>query len=445
MKHVIACHECDALHHLQQLPEQAEAHCSSCDASLYCHVSAQAISHSLALHLAAFLLFIMANSLPFIALKFAGRVQTDMLLSGPLALFAMGMNDLGLLVLLTSIVFPALTMLAALYVLIPAWLGYRAFALASVFRLMTYLMPWSLLGVFMLAVLIAIVKLLDLAEVEVGISLMAFALLLPVSVMAKQSMHSALFWPHRFADDVNMDYVQPSPALGRALNSGFLHCHTCALAVPLSSQHVDWNQHIELYCPRCDGHLHARKPNSMARTWALLVAAVILLFPANILPIMTVIQLGQGEPSTILSGVVHLIGAGMWHLGLIVFFASIMVPVSKLLTLVFLLLSVHFKSTWNPSDRTRLYRVTEMIGSWSMVDIFIIGILTSLVSLDALATIEPGIAASYFAASVMLTMLAAQSFDPRLIWDAIEKNGTVEQKRDDVSDKYTVAAEHLHG
>jgi len=135
----------------------------------------------------------------------------------------------------------------------------------------------------------------------------------------------------------------------------------------------------------------------------------------------------------------------MWHLGLIVFFASIMVPVSKLLTLVFLLLSVHFKSTWNPSDRTRLYRVTEMIGSWSMVDIFIIGILTSLVSLDALATIEPGIAASYFAVSVMLTMLAAQSFDPRLIWDAIEKNGDVEQKRDDVSDKYTVAVEHLHG
>jgi len=143
---------------------------------------------------------------------------------------------------------------------------------------------------------------------------------------------------------------------------------------------------------------------------------------------MTVIRFGQGDPSTILSCVVHLIAAGMWPLGLIVFFASIMVPLSKLLTLVFLLLSVHFKSTWNPADRTRLYRMTEMIGSWSMVDVFIIGILTSLVSLDALATIEPGIAASYFAASVVLTMFAAQCFDPRLIWDAMDADERRDQR-----------------
>ncbi|MBL4774442.1 MAG: paraquat-inducible protein A [Mariprofundus sp.] len=451
MKHVIACHECDALHYLQRLPEQAEAHCSCCDANLYRHVSSQAVSHSLALYLASLMLFIMANSLPFMSLKLAGRVQEDMLLSGPMALFAMGMGDLGLLVLCTSIVFPLLTILAALYLLIPAALGYRVFAMASVFRMMQRLMPWSLLGVFMLAVLIAMVKLLDLAEIEVGLSLMAFAVLLPVSVLAQRSMDSSLFWPHQFHDDalehVNnapVNHIQPAnhdvivaQPLGRALASGLLHCHTCAMSVQQPND--DLADHTSLHCPRCDDHLHARKANSIARTWALLIAAVMLLFPANMLPIMTVIQFGQGDPSTILSGVLHLIHAGMWPLGLIVFFASIMVPVSKLVTLVFLLLSVHFKSTWNPRDRTRLYRLTERIGSWSMVDIFIIGVLTSLVSLDALATIEPGIAASYFAVSVILTMFAAQSFDARLIWDASEKT------RDDVADEYTVKMEHIHG
>jgi len=117
----------------------------------------------------------------------------------------------------------------------------------------------------------------------------------------------------------------------------------------------------------------------------------------------------------------------MWPLGLIVFFASIMVPLTKLLALVFLLVSVQRRSGWRPEDRTRLYRITEIIGSWSMVDIFIIGILTSLVSLDAIATIRPGIAASYFAAAVVVTMIAAQSFDPRLIWDALDEEST--QKR----------------
>jgi len=246
--------------------------------------------------------------------------------------------------------------------------------------------------------------------------------------MEQKDMDRAMFWPHDMrlhSAEVSIDKPNDmsDKKLGRALQAGLLHCHTCSLSV---AQAMD--QGGASHCPRCADHLHARKPDSIARTWALLIAAIVLLLPANILPIMTVTRFTQGEPSTILSGVVHLIAAGMWPLGLIVFFASIMVPVSKLMTLVFLLYSVHVQSRWNPVDRTRLYRMTEIIGSWSMVDIFIIGILTSLVSLDALATIEPGIAASYFAASVVLTMFAAQSFDPRLIWDALDEQASEESK-----------------
>jgi len=406
---LIACHECDAVYRLEALPEGAVAHCSFCDARLYKHVSSHTLEQSIALHFAALMLFIIANTFPFISLKFAGRVETDMLMSGPMALFNIGMDGIGLLVLMTSILFPLLTMVAALYLLIAARLDVQPPGKGMVYRMVRFLVPWSMLGVFMLAVLIAIVKLLDLAEIEAGISLFAFAALLPVSVLAQQRFDSSLFWPHQFCDGRECGNINPNSAL----KGGLLHCHTCALLVG-QSEHGS-------HCPRCGDHLHARKPDSLARTWALLIAAIVMLLPANILPIMTVIRFGQGEPSTILAGVVHLIGAGMWPLGLIIFFASIMVPVSKLVALVYLLFSVQRKSTWKPDDRTRLYRVTEMIGSWSMVDIFIIGILTSLVSLDALSTIRPGAAASYFAAAVVLTMLAAQSFDPRLIWDDLER------------------------
>lgn len=135
---------------------------------------------------------------------------------------------------------------------------------------------------------------------------------------------------------------------------------------------------------------------------------------------MTVISLGQGEPDTILSGVQKLIVTGMWPLALLVFFASIVIPLAKLLVLIYLLLSIQRKSSWRPRDRTKLYRLTEVMGRWSMIDIFMISILVALVKLGTLATIETGPGATAFAAVVMLTMFAALSFDPRLIWDALE-------------------------
>ena len=174
-------------------------------------------------------------------------------------------------------------------------------------------------------------------------------------------------------------------------------------------------------CPRCGASLHYRKPNSISRTWALIWAAIILYIPANVYPVMTVISFGKGSPDTILSGVKALAEHGMWPLALLVFFASITVPMAKLIGMIYLLLSVQRKSHWRPKDRTVLYRVTEVIGRWSMIDIFMISILVALVKLQAIATIEPGPGAISFAAVVVLTMFAAMSFDPRLIWDAMEK------------------------
>lgn len=202
-----------------------------------------------------------------------------------------------------------------------------------------------------------------------------------------------------------------------AAKAGLISCLACHQLSRLPARLGN----SDAICPRCEAHIHSRKPNSISRTWALLIAAYILYIPANLLPVMTVISFGKGTPDTILSGVKELIHAGMWPIALLVFFASITVPVLKLLALTYLLLSVQYKSQWRPRDRTFLYRITEVVGRWSMIDIFMISILIALVKLQAVATIEPGMGAISFASVVILTMFAAIGFDPRLIWDRMEE------------------------
>ncbi|MEB2346563.1 MAG: paraquat-inducible protein A [Deltaproteobacteria bacterium] len=205
-----------------------------------------------------------------------------------------------------------------------------------------------------------------------------------------------------------------APRTGRAASCWT--CHDCRLLcrVPAGAAHA-------ARCPRCGAPLHARKPGSLERTWALVIAAALCYLPANLLPIMTVTSLGKAQSDTIMSGVVYLLHHGMWPLALVVFVASIFVPILKLVILVFLLVSVRRRSRWRPAERTRLYRVTEAIGRWSMVDIFVVTILVALVRLGALATIEARSGAVFFGAVVVLTMIAAESFDPRLIWDGCEE------------------------
>jgi paraquat-inducible protein A len=197
--------------------------------------------------------------------------------------------------------------------------------------------------------------------------------------------------------------------------AGLLSCHSCGL---LSEAHS--GQHAELLCPRCGGALHRRKPNSLARTWALVIAAFICYIPANLLPMTVITSLGKAESDTIMSGVIYFLQHGEWPIGLVILIASIVVPLTKLFILVYLLISVQRKSQWRPVDRTRLYRVTEAIGRWSMTDIYVVTIMVALVRLGNLATIEAGSGAIFFGAVVVLTIIAAMTFDPREIWDNME-------------------------
>ncbi len=201
-----------------------------------------------------------------------------------------------------------------------------------------------------------------------------------------------------------------------AKSQGLVLCLDCHLAV----RQVAAGPGQAQYCPRCGSRLHSRRPDSIVRTWALLITAWICVIPANLYPVMTVIYLGDGEPDTILSGVVHLAQEGMVPIAILVFVASILVPLLKLLGLMFLLLMVQRRWQLNKRQCTVLYRIIEVIGAWSMLDLFMISILVTLVDMGAVATVEAGAGATAFATVVVLTMLAAMSFDPRLIWDLQE-------------------------
>lgn len=210
-----------------------------------------------------------------------------------------------------------------------------------------------------------------------------------------------------------------SEAAATAISVSCASCHDCGLLAQLPASHGE-----EALCPRCGAELHERKPRSLERTLALVIAAIVCYVPANLLPVMTVTSLGKTESDTIFSGVVYMLEHGMWPLAIILFTASIFVPMMKLGLLSFLLISVHRRSSWRPVERTRMYRLTEAIGRWSMVDIYVVTILVALVRLGNLATIEAGAGAVFFGAVVVITMLAAESFDPRIIWDRSDMRNT---------------------
>ena len=199
-------------------------------------------------------------------------------------------------------------------------------------------------------------------------------------------------------------------ALPRAHELGVIGCHICGLVCRDAGVE-------DAACPRCGAELHRRKPDSCARTWALLVAAFLLYIPANVLPIMRTVSLGDVDDNTILSGVVELWVKGSPDLAVIVFTASIVVPMMKFLVMTTLLLSVHRGTNWARTQRSKLFRLVEFIGYWSMLDVIVVALTSALMQFQVLGAAEPRAGIAFFCAVVIVTMLSALSFDPRLIWD----------------------------
>ncbi|MET0540747.1 MAG: paraquat-inducible protein A [Variovorax sp.] len=197
--------------------------------------------------------------------------------------------------------------------------------------------------------------------------------------------------------------------LPTAAGLGLLACRHCGTV---------WEDAREdLPCERCGTRLVQRKKDSLNRTWALLAAACLMYIPANLLPVMVTTTLFGTQNDTILSGVIYFWSSGAWYLAAIVFIASFLVPLFKLTALALLLIGAQRRSRWRRLERAKLYHVIEIIGRWSMLDVFVVSLLTGLVQIEGFAVITAGVGIADFGAVVVLTMLASLSFDPRLTWD----------------------------
>ena len=209
---------------------------------------------------------------------------------------------------------------------------------------------------------------------------------------------------------VDMAVARAQPRVLTAREAGLAGCRTCGKVAPADAGH----------CPRCGTALHTRMPLSIQRVLAWLVVGLMCYIPANLLPMLKTRTLGRETDNTIVGGAIELLHHGAWDIALVIFAASVLIPISKFMVIIYLVLSIRYRVSLSIEARIRLYEFVEFIGRWSMIDVFVVAILTALVQIGFLASINPGTAAVFFALSVAFTMLSAQALDPRLIWDTAE-------------------------
>ncbi|MBU5613905.1 paraquat-inducible protein A [Geomonas azotofigens] len=410
---VIACHECDLLQRKITLPPGRVARCVRCGAKLY-RVEYRSLDHTLALTVAAAIVFILANIFPIVSLQIQTTRNDTSLINAVHILLDHGMWPVAGLVFFTTFLAPFAVLAIMIHILLSLKRGYIPAGIAPVMRVLQIVNPWGMVEVFIIGVMVALVKLTHYGTLIPGMALWSLGVLTLLMTLTASSFDAHDIWNRvRFATPTKRQPVRAATLT--AAGRGLLSCHVCGLLS--SGGHGGRTVH----CPRCSAPLHFRKPDSVARSWAFLVAAYILYIPANVLPIMETSSLFGAQADTILSGIIYLWHSGSWDLALVVFIASIMVPLLKLIALTLLLISVQRRSTWQPMQRAKLYRVVELVGRWSMLDIYVVAILAALVQIGPLATINAGPGALAFGAVVVLTMLSASEFDPRLIWAPIQK------------------------
>jgi paraquat-inducible protein A len=398
--HWIECPDCGLLQILPPPIDRHSRHCRRCHAS-FGHGVTRA-DQALALALTALVLFALANFFPLMAISVGGRGQSVRLGSGVIGLAEHDLAPLALFVLAISIVAPLGRVLALTYVLLRLPNAGPATRLAPFLRFAEQMRPWAMLDVFLIGALVALTKLQDLASIDIGVGLWSVGLLVITLAVFDMTIDRRMLW----------DLVSPArQAIDPTAPQSWASCLECGLVQPAAP-----------ICGRCRARLHRRRPDSLHRAAALVVTGIVLYLPANLYPVLTVISFGRGAPATIMGGVLELMNGSDWPLALIVFTASVAVPLLKLVGLGWLLLSARIARGKGLVDRTRLYRLIELVSRWSAVDIFVAALLTALVTLGNLATIEPGLGVLAFGAVVFVTMLATESFDPRLIWDAAGAN-----------------------
>lgn len=396
------CNICGLMQQLRPSTQGHIRHCSRCGSSMGHGIDTRQVS--IALLITGLILFFLANCFSLMSIEVAGRGQSLVLASSGTVLIDQIMWPLAAFVLLITVGAPVGRMLALGYVLLGAGMGKTLSHLRTAMRLADTLRPWAMLDVFLVGALVSLAKLQQLATVSIGNGFWALGFLILVVASLEASIDSRAIWNRLMPPGTSGTHQS-----GNAMSG----CHGCGM---VQSEAHD--------CTRCGARFHRRKPNSLEKSLAYMISALALYVPANLFPVLTVISFGKGSPATILEGVVELMDGSDWPLALIIFIASVAVPLLKLVGLGVLITTTHLNMTAHLMARTRLFQLIEMVSRWSTVDIFVAGLLTALVSLGKIATIEPGLGVFAFGGVVVLTMMATESFDSRIMWDKVQlQNG----------------------
>ncbi|MES2625800.1 MAG: paraquat-inducible protein A [Pseudomonadota bacterium] len=402
-----ACKECDWVVQLPPLRPGDKADCPRCGHTLArrYHRPAQ---RSMAYGISALIALIIAVIFPFASFEIPSIGRSIGLPETASTMIGFRQPLVAIVVAMTIIVLPAIYLVSLIWLQIGLMRGRLLPGTRTITRTLTQLGPWMMADVFILGALVSLIKIAGSVDIQLGTGFWAFASFAVLLLVTTQSMDADWIW---FAIAGEPSAPEGTLRGQTAASQGVAGCDTCGL---INSLDADGKGH----CSRCDDALHARLPNSMQRTSALLMAAAVMYIPANFYPIMTTINLGRAKDNTILGGVAELWRTGDWPIALIIFIASIVVPVVKLGVIAWLCFVVNRSDGLNPEKRTHVYRITEFIGRWSMVDVFAVALMVALIRGGSLMSINPGPAALAFCSVVVLTMLAAITFDPRFLWDA---------------------------
>jgi len=411
---LLACRDCGLLHRAAtQRLARHRISCARCGAALL-RLPPGGFDTPLAIAAAAAILLVVANAWPIFIVNFQGSQSANLLIDGAVSLarYGGGLAALGFYVAMLSIAVPALRVVLILAVLAGLRFGGRTrfvgFGpprpwLAAAWKAAVALRPWAMLDVYLLGAFVAYSRLHNYVDTTVGVGGYALAAFVIVDALLLLSLGRGRVW------DALTDPAAYAPKPGEP----WVRCPDCDLVAP-----ADPASAAAPPCPRCGARLEPRHRTGLAVAAAVSTAALVLYLPANLLPVMTLIWFGSTDTNTILSGVGELIDLGMWPLALLVFFASIVVPLVKLATIGWFLLAIRRGSATLLRQRTSLYRLIDFVGRWSNIDVFMISILVPLMQFGTLTTVDPEIGAVSFAAVVALTMVATRAFDPRLMWDA---------------------------
>jgi paraquat-inducible protein A len=357
-------------------------------------------SFPLACALAALVFYLFALTAPFLEIEAYGRFALARLDTGPEQLLAQGWGLVAAAVFTVTLLGPA-AKLAILLVTLggQGWLPPRV--LKTLLRWYKPVSPWAMIDVYLLGFLVAYTRLVGMAEVHLDTALYALIGCMVAMAAADGSLDIDALW--HTLDERNEN--APYPAEGERIG-----CDSCGLM-----NHAAEGEP----CRRCNAPLRRRKVNSISRAWALVIAAAVLYIPANIYPVMVFTSLAKTHGYTIMHGIVELGQAGLWPLAVLVFFASIAIPLTKLLIMAYMLTMTQLGRTEHLLGRTHAYRLVDLIGRWSMIDVFMISILVALVRFGQFVSVQADVGAVCFAGVVVLTMFAVTAFDPRLMWDTL--------------------------